>query len=1011
MKRTLVLSMIFAILISAPQFAYSEDKEKDYTPELISTLDLSEQFTRVSKITLMGNYALIQGSKKIGERQDEGHDCLVDISDPDKPVLVWDKTPDKACSIKCFYKDYAYGIESDRESANFKVQVIDIHDPANPQIVNTIDTFSHLLGNAVIVGDQLLVTETKRGVIHETKFYLYSLDDPANPELITDKLYDAQNNEECHSLPYYPRQLLSRNNIVYVVSSDNISLLIVSEDKISIPYIFKSLYRSIYDFAIIEETMDNFSLYCFLAGSAYSDLKYQDELETDLSKRERKFGLSLVSHELNTEYIRSSFGMGLGQSVRLPINISDVIPNRTVAYVFGYEMPKVSSRQTKLEDLKSKLLVVDFTVKNAPRIINEIALDHYTRAVAHSKGYIYRIDDKSKFHIYKFPKCTAEFERITTSTSEYKPTHFDARFVENPTEKGIEEILRMDIGKPDGELTESDFKDVTILNLDASQITTLEGIQLCTNLEELYVTWNYLTDITPLGELTKLNTLDLSFNRIENIEPLSNLKNLEILNIRSNKIKDINPILGLRKLDDLIISGIREVDITGLAKLPNLKKLDISSTKIKDISFIETMHQLESLDAGFNEITDFTPISKLIRLETLDISDNLIRDYSQITRLANLKKLDINRNKISDISFLNNLTKLETLDLSNNRIEDISLLAKLKELTYLKLRINKVSDLSPLAKLKKLDRIGLERNEIEDISPLANLTSLTTSLYLSENKIKDISPLSSLNKLESLYIENNQVTDISPVAEMKALKKIRISNNQISDISALASHKTLESIDISKNQITDISSILKLPNLTSANLTSNKIKGADELLNDKRKDTYLVVFLHDNEMDDAALTKLNHTLHGSNIILGPDRNEQNCVNALSSFIECSASFKEKRNDKTFGTWEDITNAYMASKESKLDDFVPRYKVVLFEIKPSVIEGGKVIKESTITILAVPKEGNENLRTFAMTQDMEPLEWIGDYELTDFSSLSLDNDKEWKKWPCGYYSGGYSYHSG
>jgi len=119
----------------------------------------------------------------------------------------------------------------------------------------------------------------------------------------------------------------------------------------------------------------------------------------------------------------------------------------------------------------------------------------------------------------------------------------------------------------------------------------------------------------------------------------------------------------------------------------------------------------------------------------------------------------------------------------------------------------------------------------------------------------------------------------------------------------------------------------------------------------------------------------------------------------------------KRNDKTFGSWDDITNAYMASKERKLEDFVPGYKIVLFDIKPAVIEGDKVIKESTITILAVPNEGNENLRTFAITQDMEPLEWIGDYELTDFSSLNLDNDKLWKKWPCGYYYDGYSYYDG
>lgn len=1011
MKRNLIFSMIIAILILAPQIAISTDETKDYTPELISTLDLSDYFSYARKISINGDYALVQGSLMIGERKHEYHSCIVDISDLKKPIFIKDIATDELWGMKCFYKDYAYGIEGGWKAKTLKIHVIDFHDPANPELVNTIDSFSHWTGNAVIVGDRLLVTETKRGVMSETKIYLYSLDDPANPELITDKFYDALTKDECSFLPYMPLKLYTRDNIIYLVSFDSVQMLYINDDKISLSGILKQPYDYISSFSYIDETMDRNFLFCFMTGSVHHDLKYQDEIDPDSNRRETKDGLSVMLHDIKYEHI-NSFSMIHRQSIRLPIDIRHVIQNRTIAYVFGSKLKDSIIEAEKATDYEEKFLIVDFTMQNAPVIMKEITLDSFTGAVTRSNDLMYRMDNNGILSIYKIPECTAEFGRITTTKTEYKPSHFDARFVENPTEKSIEQILRMEIDKPDGTLTKDDFKDIKQLNLEAAQITSLDGIELCSNLEELNIDFNYISDITPLGELKALKNLDLRSNRLENLEPLSKLKNLEILNLSESKITNIDAILELDNLEELIISGNRDMDISGLSRLRNLKKLDIASVKTKDLSFIETMTKLEYLDISFNEISDFTPLTKLKKLEHLKVSRNLTMDYSKLAELRNLKTLDIHGSKVSDISFLKNLPKLEILDLSDNRVSDISVLENLKELTSLKLRRNKTTDLSPLLNLTKLESLELSKNNIEDISPLANLTNLTKSLDLSENKIMDISTLSKLTKLEVLRISDNQITDITPIRDMTALKVLRISNNQISDISPLASHKTLKSITLDNNQITDISAIINIPNLNSAVFTHNKISDASPLLNFKSKDIKLVVFLHDNEMDENSMNELNRKLHGSNIILGPNRNEQHCVNSLASFIECSTELKDKRNDKTYGTWNDITDAYMASKEHKLNDYVPRYKVVLFNVKPATMKGGKVIRESTITILVVPKEKSDNLRTFAITQDMEVLEWIGDYELKDYSSLSLDNSKLWKKWPCGWYgNGGYSYHSG
>jgi hypothetical protein len=74
-----------------------------------------------------------------------------------------------------------------------------------------------------------------------------------------------------------------------------------------------------------------------------------------------------------------------------------------------------------------------------------------------------------------------------------------------------------------------------------------------TNLTELDLEYNQISDISVLSWLTNLRHLDLDGNQISDISALSGLTNLESLRLVFNQISDISDLSGLTRLSRLIL--------------------------------------------------------------------------------------------------------------------------------------------------------------------------------------------------------------------------------------------------------------------------------------------------------------------------------------------------------------------------------------------------------------------------------------------------------------------------
>ncbi len=104
-----------------------------------------------------------------------------------------------------------------------------------------------------------------------------------------------------------------------------------------------------------------------------------------------------------------------------------------------------------------------------------------------------------------------------------------------------------------GPISLEQLSGLTVLRAWEREINNIEGIQYCTNLQELFLGYNYIEDISPLKELTQLKELYLVGNLIEDLSPLSSMKHLEVLNISSNQVKSLDPIRHLLEDDSCTV--------------------------------------------------------------------------------------------------------------------------------------------------------------------------------------------------------------------------------------------------------------------------------------------------------------------------------------------------------------------------------------------------------------------------------------------------------------------------
>lgn len=177
------------------------------------------------------------------------------------------------------------------------------------------------------------------------------------------------------------------------------------------------------------------------------------------------------------------------------------------------------------------------------------------------------------------------------------------------------------IEEPTGQTdpTEAWMPDAALRAAVRGEIGLLPGVPLTRKrmpaVGYINVSGKGISDITGLEFATNLKELDISSNPITDLRPLASLTTLEIL-----KLSDIS-------------TDTLNLDITPLATLMNLEALSLENSRVSDISPLTELKELRHLDLSNNQIEDFSPLAGLKELRTLRIQGNWTRDLTPLGRL------------------------------------------------------------------------------------------------------------------------------------------------------------------------------------------------------------------------------------------------------------------------------------------------------------------------------------------------------------------------------------------
>jgi Leucine-rich repeat (LRR) protein len=264
---------------------------------------------------------------------------------------------------------------------------------------------------------------------------------------------------------------------------------------------------------------------------------------------------------------------------------------------------------------------------------------------------------------------------------------------------------------------------------DAYQLSSIRYLQLFPDVEVLFLSGNYLRDISLLNNLQHLQRVHLDGNFLQTEPGTPARTTLDALVARGvtvtyqpqrpevttgTLVADVNfqraiaDSVGLPYVPPRFtpqqLASVTELDWEesfpdGQAKLldpqlllltPNLERLSLEGAGLTDISVLASFPQLVQLDLDYNAITDLSPLAGMTQLQELDANNNEIASLAPLAGLTALLRLDLDHNRITSVSALAGLTNLIEVDLHANRIETLEPLTSLTHLQTLDVAFNEL---------------------------------------------------------------------------------------------------------------------------------------------------------------------------------------------------------------------------------------------------------------------------------------------------------------------------------
>ncbi|KAL2260067.1 hypothetical protein VTK26DRAFT_6040 [Humicola hyalothermophila] len=412
------------------------------------------------------------------------------------------------------------------------------------------------------------------------------------------------------------------------------------------------------------------------------------------------------------------------------------------------------------------------------------------------------------------------------------------------------------------------------LDLSFNLISTLpEEIGKLRNLEKFVITNNRLSGSFPatFKKLSNLRELDIKYNTITNIDVVTQLPKLEILTADHNSISQV--VATFERIRSLKLNSNPITKFEIKAPVPTLKVLNLSSAQLASIDeSFNNMLNLERLVLDRNYFVSLpNQIGNLRRLEHFSIAHNSVGELPmEIGCLSELRVLDVRGNNIRKLPMeLWWANKLETLNASSNVLDNFPKPASRPpqapgETSSANSSVSKSSGtaraISPMPSVEELNGDGSRRpsqasSTLLSVGPSpvpagGDRKGSMVSLYGKGGRKTSVvsrSTQSSSTPLASSFRKDSNLSTLLTNTFAGSLRYLYIADNQLDDdvFDQIILLPELRVLNLSYNELSDMPqrSIKSWPQLTELYLSGNELTNlpADDL-----EDYSLLQVLHIN---------------------------------------------------------------------------------------------------------------------------------------------------------------------
>lgn len=154
-------------------------------------------------------------------------------------------------------------------------------------------------------------------------------------------------------------------------------------------------------------------------------------------------------------------------------------------------------------------------------------------------------------------------------------------------------------------------------------IHSLSDVAKLTNLRELCLAYQDISDLTPLSRLSSLESIELKHNPIQDVSPLSKIASLSSLGLFDTDLSSVTALSRCLRLTVLDIGCTRITSMAALDGLDSLQALLIRRAPLATLEGVGSHLMLERICLSETSVLDLTPLLDLPRLQAVEVSESM----------------------------------------------------------------------------------------------------------------------------------------------------------------------------------------------------------------------------------------------------------------------------------------------------------------------------------------------------------------------------------------------------